>query len=348
MPFPRRMKLVALAALLLAAPAAAQAVERHALPGRDVAVYLLAGTVRVVPSSGGGAMVEVRALGEDAGRLRAWTGPVGGRPVLRVMFPGDRVVYPAAGGQAGVRMNPDGTFSPGGDEGRRVLVASDGRGLRAHAELRVHLPPGVRLHVHSGAGAVEVRGVRAPVAVTTSLSNVTAADVQGSLDVRTGAGDVRVERLAGDLRVETVLGRVDALQVRGARVEVVTSGGNVTASAVHAAELRLRSISGNIAAAAAGEPAVRVTTASGAVQLDLPAGVRSARVEAVGGSVRLRLARALDARVQVRAPAAGVRVTYPFARQSRGADGLVAVAGRGTRAIEVSTLSGTVSLDPLP
>lgn len=345
------MRLLALAAplaVLLPAAVAAQAVERHALPGRDVAVYLLAGTVRVVPAPGGSTMVEVRTLGQDAGRLRAWTGPVGGRPVLRVMFPADRVVYPAAGGQAGVRMYPDGTFSPGGDEGRRVLVASDGRGLRAHAELRVYLPPGVRLHVHSAAGAVEVRGVRAAVAVTTSLSSVTAADVQGSLEVRTGAGDVRVERLAGDLRVETVLGRVDAAGVRGAQVRVVTSGGDVTAHGVHAAELSLRSISGSIVAAAAGEPAVQVTTASGAVQLDLPAGVRSARVDAVGGSVRLRLARGLDARVQVRAPAAGVRVTYPFARQERGADGLVAVAGRGTRRIEVSTLSGTVSLAPIP
>src|SRR5262245_41726187 len=87
--------------------------ERFTLEGDEVAIYNLAGQVRVEPGSGHAVVVEVDRGGADGSELRVETGPARGAQTLRVIYPSSRVVYPAMGrGRSRCELDvaPDGTF----------------------------------------------------------------------------------------------------------------------------------------------------------------------------------------------------------------------------------------------
>src|SRR5207249_2960957 len=73
--------------------AAPQYPGRHTISGDDIAIYNLAGVMRVEGGSGPGVAVELTRGGRDAGKLRVETGPVRGRETLRVIYPDDAIVY---------------------------------------------------------------------------------------------------------------------------------------------------------------------------------------------------------------------------------------------------------------
>src|SRR5690348_10211730 len=85
-----------LAFLPLARPLGAQA-ERHHIGGDRVAIYNLAGKVRVEGGSGSDVIVEVTRGGRDGDQLRVEQGSIRGRETLRILYPSDRIVYPALG-----------------------------------------------------------------------------------------------------------------------------------------------------------------------------------------------------------------------------------------------------------
>src|SRR2546428_12442292 len=94
------MRIVLLAGLALAAAlrsGAAQAVERRTVAGADVAIYNLAGVLRLEQGSGADVAVEITRGGGDAAKLRIETGEIRGRPTLRGMYPGEDIVYDARG-----------------------------------------------------------------------------------------------------------------------------------------------------------------------------------------------------------------------------------------------------------
>src|SRR5512140_216034 len=139
--------------LLLAAPLGAQS-TRYTLSGSEVAIYNLAGEMRVEAGSGAAVVVEVTRHGTDAAKLQVESGPLNGRQTLRVIYPGDRIVYPALGrhSESQTRVNDDGTFD--GKRGHEVTIAGDGSGLEASADLRVLVPTGQRIAVNLVAGRV--------------------------------------------------------------------------------------------------------------------------------------------------------------------------------------------------
>src|SRR5512132_65156 len=138
---PVRFRLLQLLPVLLAAPLAAQG-GRYTLSGSNIAVYNLAGEMRVEAGSGSAVVVEVTRRGPDGSKLEVQTGAIDSRQTLRVIYPGDRVVYPVLGrhSQSQVRVNDDGTFD--GRRGREVTIAGDGSGVEASADLRVLVPAG--------------------------------------------------------------------------------------------------------------------------------------------------------------------------------------------------------------
>ena len=140
-------------AVALSAPAGAQ--ERYSVGGSEVAIYNLAGEVEVVGGSGSDVIVEVMRGGSDAEELTVEVGEVRGRETLRVIYPSDRVVYEVRGwrGNTELRVNDDGTFG-GGRGGDRVKVSGSGRGLEAHANLRITVPSGKEVAVYIAAGEI--------------------------------------------------------------------------------------------------------------------------------------------------------------------------------------------------
>src|SRR4029079_8224477 len=72
----------------------AQQVERQTLSGDRVAIYNLAGKLRVEGGSGSDVVVEITRGGKDASQLKIANSVINGQPSLRVIYPGDRIVYP--------------------------------------------------------------------------------------------------------------------------------------------------------------------------------------------------------------------------------------------------------------
>src|SRR5439155_1131699 len=202
------LPVIALGALLagprLAAP---QEPERHTISGDDIAIYNLAGVMRVEGGSGPGVAVELTRGGRDAGKLRVETGPVRGRETLRVIYPDDAIVYHELDfdGNTTLDVADDGTFNDREGHrrigaGHRVRISGSGRGLDAHADLRVALPAGKRVAVYLAVGRVFVSNVDGDLQVDVSAAQVTADPAKGllradieSLYVDTGSGDVTIE-----------------------------------------------------------------------------------------------------------------------------------------------------------
>ena len=81
------------AILYFSSPLSAQT-ERRTLSGDAVAIYNIAGRLRVESGSGSAVTVEITRGGRDARELRVEQGTIGDREALRVIYPSDRVVYP--------------------------------------------------------------------------------------------------------------------------------------------------------------------------------------------------------------------------------------------------------------
>src|SRR5215468_985598 len=86
---------IALGAFVVSASAGARAQTEHRnLSGERVAVYNLAGRVRVQAATGSQVTVDITRSGRDAAKLRLESGDVRGWNSLRVVYPSDRIVYP--------------------------------------------------------------------------------------------------------------------------------------------------------------------------------------------------------------------------------------------------------------
>lgn len=89
----------------------AQDVERFSLSG-DVAIFNIAGDIRIERGNAAGVVIELTRGGGDADRLQIETGALQGWQTLRVMYPEDQIVYPRLRGRSRTRfrVSDDGTF----------------------------------------------------------------------------------------------------------------------------------------------------------------------------------------------------------------------------------------------
>lgn len=309
----------ALAWWAAAGPASGQ--ERHVLDSRVASVYNLAGTVEVVPGTGSGVVVEVARGGADADELRIETGTARGRESLRVRYPGDRVVYRGGGGSAAVRVRDDGTFFGRGGGGRHVDVSRRGRGLEAHADLIVRVPPGGDVAVYVGVGHASARGVEGRLLVELRAGRVRVTDVEGDVNLDTGSGAVSVANVDGSVRVDTGSGGVSLDAVTGRAVDVDTGSGAVEGRDVSAETLRVDTGSGRIRFDGLAASRVECDTGSGAVHLSLASDVERLLVDTGSGGVTLVAPSELGAELRLNTGSGRISVDAPGA--------LVDVSGRG-------------------
>ncbi len=318
---------LALAAGLLGrSPAAAQ--ESYRVSGREVAVYNLAGHVRMVAGSGSDVQVVVSTGGKDAGRLKVVTGEVDGRPSLRVVYPEDRVVYPALGrgSRTQVSVDEDGVFGVHGrSRGDRVTVAGSGGGMEAWADLEVQVPRGKDVTLHLAAGDTEVEGVEATVRVDAGSGSVSARRVRGALSLDTGSGSVTVSDVEGAVEVDTGSGGVKGAGIRGASLKVGTGSGSIELTGVAASEVLL-------------------DTGSGSVELELLEDVDRLDVDTGSGSVTIRVPESLGAEVELDTGSGGIDLGVPVEVRSVKRDYLLGRLGDGKGHIHVETGSGGVRL----
>lgn len=335
-----------LAAGLLAAAAPGihgQTTDRYELRGDRIAIWNLAGAARVLSGSGSAVTVEVARGGEDASSLRVETGALDGAETLRVIYPGDRIVYADGGrGQrSDVRVREDGTF---GRDGRRVAVAGSGGGTRAHADLTIRVPPGREVAVYVAVGRIDAADVESDLRLDTNSGAVTARAVRGFLNVDTGSGHVEVSQIEGDLVVDTGSGGVDASDVRGGRINLDTGSGRVTGREIRADELRVDTGSGRIQLSGVTATDVSLDTGSGGIELALDSDIRFLEIDTGSGGVTLRVPESFGARIEVETGSGGIDSEIPIQMRRGGRDRLSGTIGDGDGQIRIETGSGSVRI----
>ncbi len=354
----RVLPMVALSCLLvLPSAAAAQQGERYTIDGDDIAIYNLAGTLTVEPGTGG-VGVEITRGGADAGRLRVERGELNGRETLRVVYPGDHIVYAGLdrGSSTSLRVREDGTFGDGGhhhdedddwddrERGRTVRLTASGGGLRAHADLKVRMPAGARVSLYLAVGKVAIANVNGELVVDGHAAPITATGTKGILSLDVGSGSVRVTGAEGELDVDTGSGSVEVSGFSGSDLTVDTGSGSVTGSELRAAQLHIDTGSGNIQLTAVTAPEIALETGSGSVGADLRGAVRQLVVETGSGDISVRAPASLAAEVEMETASGGIETDFPLQITRHSRDHVVGQIGAGTGRVAIETGSGDVRL----
>ncbi len=345
---------LSLVLLVAASGLAAQTPERFPLPGDAVAVYNLAGILRVEAGSGTDVIVEVTRGGRDAAKLKVETGPLRDRTALRVIYPDDDIYYAGEGGSGNstLEVRDDGTFGDDGERhrhtwggGRRVRISSRGDGLDAHADLRVLVPAGKRVAVHLAVGRATVSNVNGTLFVDVSSANVSASGTKGSLSIDAGSGNVDVSDAQGDVNLDTGSGDISVNGVTGGNVSLDTGSGNATGGRIQADVLSVDTGSGDVEFATVSSPDVKIDTGSGNVRLTLDGRLRDLDVDTGSGDVTLNVPATLGGDIYIDTGSGGIDLgglTVQVTKLEK--DHVEGRIGSGTGHFKIETGSGEVRL----
>jgi lia operon protein LiaG len=330
----------------------AQQVERYPLEGDEVAIYNLAGEIRVEPGTGP-VTIEATRGGADAAKLKVLQGEVDDRQTLRFVYPADRIQYArlGSGSSTQLRVKDNGTFGdqdqdedhPRKPEGRRVTIARSG-GLDAYADLRVAVPSGKRVSVYLAVGKASVTNVEGELSVYVSSAPVTASGTRGDLDIDVGSGTVQVTQARGNLTIDTGSGSVGLSDIRGESVSIETGSGGVTASDLRSNDLSVETGSGDIQVSSLIAPQVSLQTGSGSVAADLGGEVWNVSVETGSGDITLKAPPTLGAEVDIETSSGDIETDFEVAVTHHARDHMTGRIGDGRGKIAIETGSGGIKL----
>ena len=336
--------------LTLASGLSAQQAERYTVTGSDVAIYNLAGEIRVEAGSGPGVVAEVTRGGAEAARIKVMRSEIDGRQTLRFVYPADKIRYSklSSGSSTQLRVREDGTFSNNDDEehrneGRRVTIAGSG-GLDAYADLRVTVPMGKQVAIYLAVGKVSVTNVDGDLSVDAASAPVTSSNTRGELSIDVGSGAVHVTESRGDLSIDTGSGAVSVSNVRGESVSVETGSGEVTAAEVRSNQLSIETGSGDIRVTALMSPQVKLETGSGAVTADLSGEVWNIDVETGSGDITLKVPPTIGAEVDIQTSSGDIETDFEVSVTRHARDHITGRIGDGRGKIDIETGSGGIKL----
>jgi hypothetical protein len=333
-------------------PLAAQS-ERRTLSGDVVAIYNIAGRLRVEPGSGSDVIVEINRGGRDSRELRVEQGTIGDREALRVIYPADRVLYPelSRGDHTTISVRDDGTW---GDDSRsrgfsdrernRVEVSASGSGLEAWADLRVLVPRGQRIVIHNAVGEARITTIDADLAVDVHASTITAERTRGHLSLNTGSGGVSVTDAQGDVDLDTGSGGVTIAGIRGQSLRMDTGSGSIQGRDIDVSDLKADVGSGGVRLERVRASRVDVDAGSGGTELELLTSVERLKVDAGSGGVTVRLPESLNANVDIETGSGGIDTDFAVQVTRFEKRHVVGRIGDGRGQIRIESGSGNVRL----
>ncbi len=347
-------RLRAFVALTVVLPSALAAqTERRTLTGSHLALYNVAGDVRIVRGDRRDVQFEITKRGRDADRLRVETGTVRGLPTLRVIYPDDNVVYRGGperrwSGSTETRMRDDGTW--GGDgwrgrDGRRMRVKSSGGGLEAWADIRVLVPDGTAVDSYLLVGEMRATDVDSDLRLDVASARVTATDTRGTLVVDAGSGGVALRGTRGRrLSVDNGSGSVSLERVSSDECTVDTGSGGVSASDLSCKRLTVDVGSGSVRLGSVSAADVSVDAGSGGVSLDMISSPSSVSVDAGSGGVTLTLPGDFGAEVDIETGSGSITTDFAVRTRTVERHHLRGTIGNGAGRVLVETGSGSVRL----
>jgi DUF4097 and DUF4098 domain-containing protein YvlB len=329
----------------------AQQTERYAMPDDEVAIYNMAGQVRLEPGTGGDVVVHVTRAGADAAKVKVAQGKKNDVETLRFIYPGDRILYgqSASGSSTQLRVRDDGTFGDdrereGKKDGRRVTIAGSGGGLDARANLRIAVPSGKQVSVYLAVGEVAITNVNGNLHIDASAAPVTASNTRGELEIDVGAGPVQVTQSRGDLSVDTGSGGVTVSDIRGESISIETGSGDVSATNLNSSQLSIDTGSGNIQVTGLTAPQVSLETGSGSVTADLSGEIWNVKVETGSGDVTLKVPPTLAAEVDIETSSGDIETDFEVAVTRHARDHMTGRIGDGGGKIAIESGSGGIKL----
>ncbi|TMQ72376.1 MAG: DUF4097 domain-containing protein [Candidatus Eisenbacteria bacterium] len=347
---PQAVAILAVAFMVAATDPSAQQRDRYTLEGDRVAMYDVAGELRVEPGTGSAVVVEVVRGGRDAGALSVQTSEDRGIATLSIAFPGRRIVYAAIPGHWEVTQSIDdrGRFKDHFDplRQRQVRVSGSGSGLVAWADLRILVPPGKSLTLHHLAGHVSVQGVKGDLAIDHGAGDLEVRGVRGALSLDTGSGRATVADLQGDLSVDSGSGGVEISEVRGTTLKLDTGSGSVRATRVDVDALDADTGSGDVVLRELSAERMRLDTGSGAVDVDLSHAPRDITADTGAGSFTLRVPSGFGATFEVDTGSGGVDVGVEHESYEIDHDRVRGKIGDGHGRIRIDGGSGSVRILP--
>ena len=343
------IRAIALAAIVATVPGAARGQTEHrSLSGERVAVYNLAGHVRVQAATGAQVTADITRGGRDAAKLRLETGDVRGWNSLRVVYPSDRIVYPEwqSRGRTQIHVNSDGTFDDDQDwrDRDRVEIRSSGDGLEAHADLTIGVPKGQRISVHWGVGDASVSNVDGDLRVSVSAATVTSEHTRGRLTLDTGSGNVSVTDAQGEVRLDTGSGGVTIEGVKCETLDVDTGSGSVRGHDIDAKMLKIDVGSGGLSLDRLTAPRVTVDAGSGRTELGFLQPVEDLAIDAGSGGVTVRLPAAQGADIDIETGSGGIDSDFTVETTRLARNHLRGQIGEGKARIKIESGSGMVRL----
>ena len=340
---------IAFGAFLASIPAGARGQTEHRnLSGDRVAVYNLAGRVRVQAVAGAQVTVDITRGGRDASKLKLESGDLRGWNSVRVLYPSDRIVYPEwqSRGRTQIHVNSDGTFDDDHDwrDQDRVEIRSSGDGLEAHADMTIGVPKGQRVSVHWGVGDATISNVDGDLRVSVSAASVTSEHTSGRLTLDTGSGSVSVTDAQGEVKLDTGSGGVTIAGVKGETLDVDTGSGSVRGHDVDAKMLKIDVGSGGVVLDRVTSPRVSVDAGSGHTEIGFVQPVEDLAVDAGSGGVTVRLPAAQGADVDIETGSGGIDSDFAVQTTRIARNHLRGQIGDGKARIKIESGSGTVRL----
>ena len=349
----RLAALLPLSGLLSATALSAQQVERYSIPEDELAIYNLAGEVRMEPAGSGAITVQVTRGGADGAKIKVFRSERDGMETLRFVYPEGRIIYAGMsdGSSTQIRVREDGTF---GDEdhdgerrkseGKQVTIAGTGGGTAAHADLRIGVPMGRAVALHLAAGKVSVTNVHGNLSIDVASAPVTTSTTRGELDINVGSGAVQVTNARGELSVDTGSGEVKVSDVRGESISIETGSGGVSGSNLRSNDLKINTGSGNIEVTSLTSPQVSLETGSGSVVADLAGEIWNVNVETGSGDITLKVPPTLAAEVDIETSSGDIETDFEVAVTRHARDHMTGRIGEGGGKIDIETGSGGIRL----
>jgi DUF4097 and DUF4098 domain-containing protein YvlB len=342
---------MAAALLITILPAANAQTERRSLSGERIAIYNLAGRLRVQPGSGSAVTVDITRGGRDGSRLTLASGDIRGANALRVIYPTDRIVYPnmSERSRTDLHVNGDGTFGDrndnhGWNREDRVEIRGSGSGLEAFADLVVSVPKGQRLSVHWGVGEAIVSNVDGDLNIDVASARISTEHTRGYLNLDTGSGAVSVIDAQGDVNLDTGSGSVQVDGVKGTELSMDTGSGSMTVANVDVKTLKGDVGSGGMRLSRIRAARINLDAGSGGIDLDLASTLEDLYVDAGSGGVTIRMPAAQGADLDIETGSGGIETDFAVQTTRFGREHLRGRIGDGKARIRIESGSGRVRL----
>ncbi len=342
---------IACAALIAAAPLAAQQSERFTLAGPEVSIYNLVGSLALERGSGADVVVTVTRSGRDAERLTIDHSDIRGIPALRVVYPGDRIIYPAMGRRSSSQftIREDGTWNDNDwgrnrSGGRRIEIAGSGSGLEASARLQVSIPAGKKVTVRLGVGSVDVSNVDGKLSVDVQSADIASRGTRGSLSLDTGSGDITVTGHDGALSLDSGSGEIEVSGQKNGELSIDTGSGSVHGSGLSASAVNIDTGSGDIRLTDVTTLRASLETGSGSIDAGFRGTIEDLEAETGSGDITLRLPEGINATVDLETSSGDLTLDFPVQLIRKEESSLRGRLGDGKGRIAVESGSGDISL----